>query len=113
MIKVGDYVRHVRQGPGRVIEVLPNQILVRQRSGHVFRVNSGISEQELEWVPPDGFVAQLFHRDYTAELLRANIEDVLSRILRDKHRRSLSVTDVREILEPFLSRESKKWATWW
>ena len=44
MFKVGDYVTHVRQGPGRIVDVRPEQILIQQRGGHEFRVNIGLAE---------------------------------------------------------------------
>jgi molecular chaperone GrpE (heat shock protein) len=113
MFKVGDYVRHVRQGAGRIVEVLPDQILIKQRSGNMLKVNLGIAEHELESCPPDGFVAQLVHRDYSAEALQTHIEDVLIRILRDKRRRSISIADLKDILMPFLDREERKWTSWW
>lgn len=113
MLRVGDYVRHIRQGPGRVTEVLPDQVLVKNRSGIVFRVNGGIADQELQPVPADGFVALLFHRDFNAAGLQDNIEDVLRRIVRDRGRRSVPIGVVKAELLPFLEREGKKWASWW
>jgi molecular chaperone GrpE (heat shock protein) len=113
MFNVGDYVRHSRQGPGRVVEVLPDQILVRQRSGNMLRVNLGIAQHELELCPPDGFVAQLVHRDYSVEALQTHIEDVLCRILRDKRRRSISIAELKDTIMPFLDREGRKWDSWW
>jgi hypothetical protein len=47
MFKAGDFVLHSRQGPGRIVEVLPDHIVVRPRSGNLYKVNLGIAEQEL------------------------------------------------------------------
>jgi len=113
MFNTGDYVQHVRRGPGRILDVQADQLVVRERLGQQFRVNAALADAELRRVPADGFVALLYHRDPDPSALLNDINDVLLKIARDVGRRSVTITQVREVLEPILRRHSKKWATWW
>jgi hypothetical protein len=80
MFKAGDFVLHSRQGPGRIVEVLPDHIVVRPRSGNLYKVNLGIAEQELMPAPSDGFIALLAQHDYSADRLLQQIPEIVERI---------------------------------
>lgn len=111
--QIGTYVRHLRHGPGRVVESLTDHIVVRDRHGEVFRVNLALTDKELTAAPPDGFVALLYHRDVNSDYLRDNIEDVVIRLMRDLHRVSISVSDLKNELTPILARDEVRWSSWW
>jgi hypothetical protein len=51
--------------------------------------------------------------DHGARRLLQQIPEILERIMRDKHRRSISRKEVKAELAPFLAREQKPFATWW
>lgn len=112
-MNLGDFVRHSRQGPGRITQILPDYVEVKARSGHVYKVSRGVAEHELVPVPPDGFTALLATRDPSSDFLLENINDVTQRIFRDRRKSSLSKKDIRQELEPFLQREGKSYAAWW
>jgi molecular chaperone GrpE (heat shock protein) len=109
----GTYVRHTRHGPGRVVESLPDHVVVRERYGEIFRVNLALVAKELTEVPPDGFIALLYHRDVNSDYIRDNIEDVAIRLMRDRRRLSISVRDLRSELAPILARDGLRWPSWW
>jgi transcription elongation factor GreA-like protein len=112
MFKAGDYILHSRQGPGRIVEVLPQHIVVRPRSGNVYKVNIDIADNELAPVPSDGFIALLAQHDYSSERSLQQVPEIVERIMRDKHRRSIS-RGIKAELAPFLAREGKPFVTWW
>lgn len=109
----GDFVRHCRQGPGRITQVLPEYVEVKSRLGNVYKVSSAVAEYELVPVPPDGFAALLATRDPSSDFLMENIVEVTRRIFRDRRKVSVSKKELREELKPFLQREDKSFTNWW
>jgi molecular chaperone GrpE (heat shock protein) len=112
-MNLGDFVRHSRQGPGRITQILPEYVEVKARGGHVYKVSRAMAEHELVPVPPDGFTALLATRDPSSDFLLENINDVTQRIFRDRRKSSLSKKEIRQELEPFLQREGKSYDAWW
>ena len=112
-MNLGDFVRHSRQGPGRITQILPEYVEVKARDGHVYKVSRAVAEHELVPVPPDGFTALLATRDPSSDFLLEHINDVTQRIFRDRRKSSLSKKEIRQELEPFLQREGKSYAAWW
>src|ERR1035438_6155068 len=103
----GDFVRHSRQGPGRITQVFPNYVEVKAAAGHLFNVNRDLIKFELEKFPPDGFVALLATRHPSSDFLLENIVDVAHRIFRDHRKSSLPQKEFRMALEPFVRRDGK------
>jgi molecular chaperone GrpE (heat shock protein) len=112
-MNLGDFVRHSRQGPGRITQILPEYVEVKARDGHVYKVSRAVAEHELVPVPPDGFTALLATRDPSSDFLLEHINDVTQRIFRDRRKSSLSKKEIRQELEPFLQREGKSYTAWW
>lgn len=112
-MNLGDFVRHIRQGPGRITHVLPEYVEVKSAAGNVYKVNRAVADAELVPVPPDGFTAMLATRNPSSEFLLQNIVDVTQRIFRDRRKSSLSKSDLRQELEPWVKREGKSYASWW
>jgi molecular chaperone GrpE (heat shock protein) len=109
----GDFVRHSRQGPGRITQIFPDYVEVKAAAGHLFNVNRDLIKFELEKFPPDGFVALLATRQPSSDFLLENIVDVALRIFRDHRKSSLPQKELRLALEPFVRREGKSYASWW
>jgi len=109
----GDFVRHSRQGPGRITQIFPDYVEVKAAAGHLFNVNRDLIKFELEKFPPDGFVALLATRHPSSDFLLENIVDVALRIFRDHRKSSLPQKEFRLALEPFVRRDGKSYASWW
>jgi len=109
----GDFVRHSRQGPGRIVEVHPDFIEVKASAGHIFKVNKNLADFELQRYPADGFVALQVTKHLNSNSLLENIVDIAHRIFRDNLKNSLSQKDFRIELEPLIKRDGKSYAGWW
>jgi molecular chaperone GrpE (heat shock protein) len=112
-MNVGDFVKHTRQGPGRITQVCADYIEVKPSNGHVFKVNNALAKHELTPVPPDGFTALLATRQPTSDYLLHNIADVTRRILIDRRGSSVTAKDLRAELQLFIKREGKSFPGWW
>ncbi|MCL5005942.1 MAG: nucleotide exchange factor GrpE [Acidobacteria bacterium] len=112
-LKSGDFVRHPRAGTVRVADVGPDSVSLRQKNGTEMRISKAEANRQLRLIPSDGYYALIYQREPDADWLRENIEDVLSRLMRDRYSRSIDVEDIKRELSPALQKLQVNWTSWW
>ena len=111
--KTGDFFRHSRLGTVRVEEIGSDFVLVHQRNGNSMRLSHSEADRQMRPIPSEGFYALTYQRDPDADWLRENVEDVVERMMRDRRLRSIDLEDIKRELLPILSKQQRKWDSWW